>query len=122
MILFNETPSFEKDFKRLLKKYPSLEDDLMRFKKALETDGENLTGLVRIPLGSRISAPFFKARKFRCKSLNSGAMSGIRVILCWQRQSTEVKVTFIEIYYKGQQENHDESKIIIFSKENDLYH
>lgn len=120
-MMFHATDSFNKNFKKLSKDYHSLNADLERFKKALEIDGERLTGLKRIPLSEKISTKFFKARKFRCKSLNCGSMSGIRIVFCWQVECENIKIIFIEIYYKGKQENHNETKIIDFCKGNGLY-
>lgn len=97
-----------------------MEEDFSRFKKALELDGENLTGLARIPLGNRIKTPFYKARKFRCKSLNAGSMSGFRLIFRWQCHGNVAEVTFIEIYHKNQQANHDVSRIETFCKDGEL--
>jgi len=120
MIIFEELEPFKKDFKHL-KKYRSLDDDFLKFKKVLETDGENLTGLVRLSMGANLQdIPFYKAKKFRCKSLGGGAMSGIRVIFCWQQKDNDALVSFIEIYYKGQQTNHNPERIINFCKERKL--
>ena len=121
-IKFDETSSFMKCFKKLFKKYPSLKEDFELFKKALKEDGTNLTGVVQISgLGKKVLVPFYKAKKFRCKSLNAGNKSGIRVVFCWRHESEDAKVSFIEIYPKNKQENHDKEKIIKFCKENEFY-
>ena len=117
MVLFNaKYPPFIKGFKHLSKRYPSLEKDFERFKKALEIDGEKLTGLVRLQLGD-ISGKFYKARKFRCKSLNKGSSGGIRVILSFLEKDSEIVINFIEIYFKGDKDNHDPLLIVHFLEE-----
>lgn len=115
MMMFEETDSFKGLFKKILKKYNTLDSDFERFKIALNTDGKELSGLVRLQLGNKITTPVYKASKFRCKYLkNKGVRSGIRVIFCWEQKNNPIKITFIEIYHKGKQENHDINKIIEF--------
>lgn len=116
MTEFRLTPPFEKDFKRLLKKYPSLKEDFGKFKLALETEGVNLTGTFRIPLGSGIGIPFYKAKKFRCKSLQAGVQSGIRVIFALERTADCDIISFVEIYHKNSQENNDMERIRAFTQ------
>ena len=111
---------FEKDFKKLAKKFRTLEDDL----NAFITNQLNLThkknidnkGVVRLSdLG--IECPkIYKARKFACKALKGkGAASGIRVIYAYYEQ--EDVIEFIEIYYKGVKENEDRERIIKYSRQ-----
>lgn len=110
---FQNLPEFDKDFKKLLKRYSSLDDDLELFKQAIITDGpDRLTGVVRLPNLEKkgVLLPVYKARKFRCKSLNRGCMGGIRVIYSYSKTNGIVILT--EIYFKGNQENHNEQRII----------
>jgi len=108
-------PEFEKDFKRLLKKFGTLKEDLQVFiEKQLNLFhklGQDNRGCVRISdLG--ITYPhIYKARKFACKSLKGkGAASGIRVIYAYHPQ--EDIIEFIEIYYKGDKANEDRGRIL----------
>lgn len=122
MIINEEFDSFKKDFKKLNKKYRSLSVDFERFKTALETDGINLTGVVQIPMGGKCSLRIYKARKFRCQSLEGkGNRSGIRIIFSAEKTCTnngdKWDYYLIEIYYKGEQENHDEKRIMEFEKQ-----
>lgn len=58
-----------------------------------------------------------KIRKFSCKALKGrGSASGIRVIFVWQEKIRTV--TFIEIYFKADQENEDRARLQKFIKEN----
>ena len=51
-----------------------------------------------------------KVRKFACKSLkNLGNRSGIRVIFVLEEEI--LKITFIEIYYKGDKEIEDKERL-----------
>jgi len=110
---FVEVPEFEKDLGRL--KF-DIDEDLERFKKALAVDKENLIGSVRISnLGEGI-CPVFKARKFRCKALQKGSKSGIRVIYFFNHEKEEIHL--IEIYSKGKKENHDLDRIKKYATKN----
>ncbi len=112
---FVEVDEFVKDLKKL--KF-DIEEDLERFKKALSTEPTILNGSVKISnLGEGIH-PVFKARKFRCKVLNKGSQSGIRVIYTYNPKIDEI--ILIEIYYKGKKENHDLERIRKYAIRKDL--
>ena len=108
-------PEFEKEFKKLLKKFQSLAEDLDVFidKQLVLTHklGVDNGGVVRLA-GLGIEEPkVYKAKKFACKSLKGkGAQSGIRIIYSYS--STRNVVEFIEIYYKGDKENEDRARIV----------
>lgn len=108
-------PEFERDMKRLLKKFRSLEDDLGNFIKTelklfhkLGLDNQGVMQMV----GLGIQAPrIYKARKFACRSLKGkGAQTGIRVIYAYFEEID--KIELIEIYYKGDKENEDRERIL----------
>ena len=101
---YNELPEFSKEFKRFSKKYKSLPDDLVEFKRII----------VVVPLGnskhfnviSKIEqCSVIKARLF-CRYLKG---SSLRVIYAFHYQSC--KIDFIEIYFKGEKENEDRERI-----------
>jgi len=110
-------PEFEKDFKRLLKRYRpdrSGEDDLDVFLNVALVDyhknGIDNGGIVRISDVGIERPKVYKARKFACRSLKGkGVHSGIRVIYAYVEE--EDKIEFIEIYYKGDKENEDRKRI-----------
>ena len=105
---------FEKDLKKLKKRFRTLDYDLENFIKVqlkmfhkLYIDNK---GIVEISdLG--IEYPkIYKARKFACRSLRGkGSKSGIRIIYAYFDK--EDKIEFIEIYYKGDKENEDRERI-----------
>ena len=106
---------FERDFKRLKKKFGTLDEDLQVFidkqLNLLHKLKQDNGGCVRIAnLG--ISYPhIYKARKFACKSLKGrGAASGIRVIYAYYLNEDIIEL--IEIYYKGDKENEDRVRIL----------
>lgn len=108
-------PEFEKDIKKLLKRFKTLEDDLKVFIKnelnlyhKLKIDNK---GVFQIT-GLQVESPkIYKAKKFACRSLKGkGVQSGIRVIYAYLEEKD--KVELIEIYYKGDKENEDRERIL----------
>lgn len=113
-ISYDEIPEFQKDFKRLLKKYPSLTDDLKLVKVAaielFHIHKINNLSVFPIPNFCSEETQICKIKKFACKSLKGrGAKSGIRVIYAFH--SAALKVVFIEIYFKADQKNEDKGRI-----------
>jgi mRNA-degrading endonuclease RelE of RelBE toxin-antitoxin system len=114
---FHRLPEFDHDMKKLQKDFRSLEDDLANFTIALiPRIPDGLHGIVRISnLGNDVTDPVYKVRKFRCQSLKGrGVNSGIRLIYTYDPAADNV--TFIEIYFKGKQENEDRERILRFMK------
>ncbi len=114
MIKYIFTASFEKDFKRLLKKFRTLEEDL----KVAKRDAIELYHLLKIDNESIEVMPGFcnyeilicKLRKFSCKALKGrGNKSGIRIIYAYHIATQTVN--FIEIYFKGEKEKGDSVRI-----------
>jgi mRNA-degrading endonuclease RelE of RelBE toxin-antitoxin system len=107
-------PEFEKDIKKLLKRFRTLEDDLDIFVRIDLVDyhknGIDNGGIVQIP-GLGFDKPkVYKARKFACKSLKGkGVQSGIRIIYAYLEE--EDKIELIEMYYMGDKENEDRKRI-----------
>ena len=115
MIKTNCLPEFEKELKKMSKRYRTLEADLkifisvqLRLFHELKQDNG---GIVNIA-GLGIEEPkIYKARKFACRALSgTGSNSGIRIIYAFFAQ--ENRVQFIEIYYKGDKALEDRARII----------
>ncbi len=108
-------PEFERDMKRLLKRFRSLEDDLDNFikieLKLFHKLGIDNRGIVQMA-GLGMRAPrIYKGRKFACRSLKGkGAQTGIRVIYAYFEESNTIEL--VEIYYKGDKENEDRERIL----------
>ena len=107
---FEQLDEFEKDLKRLRKKYRSLEDDLDIIKKVLAVFPH-----ARPPFSFRMdgfggSIQLIKVRKIACMSMKGkGVNSGLRMIYDWR--SLENRITLIELYFKGEKENEDSERI-----------
>ena len=105
---------FEKDFKKLKKRFRTLESDLNNFintqlKMFHKLDIDN-KGIVEIQGLGIEYLKIYKARKFACRSLKgTGSRSGIRIIYAYYPDLD--KIEFIEIYYKGDKENEDSERI-----------
>jgi hypothetical protein len=110
----SRTAEFRRDFKRLLRCYKTLEDDL---RNCIES---NLYLYHKLNLDNHsifpISGPgfeeitFYKVKKFACKSLKgTGAKSGIRLIYAYFAE--EDRIELIEIYYKGDKENENRERL-----------
>ena len=116
--VFNEIrklTEFKKDFKKLSKKFKTLDDDIETFiNKQLKLThklGIDNKGVVHIS-GLGIEIPrIYKAKKFACKALKGrGGMSGIRIIYAYYEK--EDVIEFIEIYFKGDKADEDKKRII----------
>jgi hypothetical protein len=118
MISYEETNEFIRDFKKLLKKFSSLNDDFGISKKytieLFHVKSIDNRGIFEIQgIGNTIERQFFKIKKFQCKSLKGrGARSGIRVTYVYF--PTEQRILFLEIYFKANQENENRQRIIDF--------
>jgi hypothetical protein len=107
-------PEFDSDFKKLLKRYRTLEQDLHIFIAVqislfheLHTDNG---GIVQIPNLGFVEPKIYKARKFACRALGgTGSRSGIRIIYAYFEQ--ENRGQLIEIYYKGDKKEADRQRI-----------
>ena len=104
MTHFNQSPEFQKDFKRLFKKYRSLFEDLNRLERfiSLNPTGEENNFVV---IHHNSNFKIIKAR-MACKTLRDRSM---RVVYAYH----DGIATFvhIEIYYKGDKENEDRERI-----------
>ena len=95
---FSETDEFAKNFKRLSKKYRSLPDDLLEFKKIV-TELPFGSGKHFVILHNQEKAKIVKARFF-CKYLRGASL---RIIYAYRE--VEATINFIELYFKGEQVN-----------------
>ena len=94
---------FEKQFKKLIKKYCSLKEDLEIAKKsAIELwhiSKINNEAVFLIPKFDKKTVQIYKLKKFACKALKGkGVRSGIRLIYAFYPKKFEVE--FLEIYFK----------------------
>ncbi len=113
-ITYKNTSGFDKDLKRLLKKFRTLEEDI----EVAKTNAIELFHLKNIDNNSVEPIPNFcsnelkicKIKKFACKALKGrGVQSGIRIIYAYHVLTNTVD--FIEMYFKGESENEDKERI-----------
>jgi mRNA-degrading endonuclease RelE of RelBE toxin-antitoxin system len=107
-------PEFEKDLKKLVKRFSSLEEDLRMFVKVALNAYHKLKidsgAIVHISDLGIQSPKIYKSKKFACRALKGkGAQSGIRVIYAYHEE--EDWIEFVEIYYKGDKESEDRERI-----------
>jgi len=96
---FSSLPEFDKQFKTLLRKYRTLEEDLDLLKRVLETDPRGFPPRIFRISGLGINTEIYKVKHFRCKTLkHKGSRSGIRIVYAFFAE--EEKIEFVEIYYK----------------------
>jgi len=115
----NHLPEFDKDLKKLAKRFRTIEEDLqilidhglVAFHKFKIDNG----GIVEIE-GLGISYPkIFKVKKFACRALKgTGANSGLRLIYAYYADKDEIDL--IEIYFKGDKENENRERILKYYK------
>ncbi len=118
MVIFNVInylEEFEKDLKKLNKRFKTLDSDMENFIKTQLRLYHKLNidngGILKISGLSIKSPQIFKARKFACKALKgTGSKSGIRIIYGYYNKGD--KIEFIEVYYKGDKENEDRERIL----------
>ena len=114
LITYKNTSGFDKDLKKLLKKFRTLEDDI----EVAKTNAIELFHLKNIDNNSIEPIPNFctdklkicKIKKFACKALKGrGVQSGVRIIYAYHVLNN--RIDFIEIYFKGESENEDKDRI-----------
>jgi hypothetical protein len=98
-MVFSSLPEFDRELKRLLKKYRTLKEDLSVLKSYLEKYPRGFEPIVFPISNLGISTPVYKVKHFHCKTMKSkGSRSGIRIIYAYFEK--EQKIDFVEIYYK----------------------
>jgi hypothetical protein len=108
---FSTLPEFDREFGNLLKRYPSLREDLELLKQFLAVSPRgHQPGVFRIS-GLGISTEVYKVKHFRCKALRHGSRSGIRVIYAFFEK--EQKIVFTEIFYKEKDDQDCDRKRIL---------
>lgn len=105
-ITFIELPEFQKDLKKLTKKYPSLMRDLEIRKSVLTIFPEGRGSDVDQIPDLKIKNKIYKTRIF-CKSLNRDSL---RLTYCYDDLSKTI--ILIEIYFKGEQQLENRERIL----------
>jgi hypothetical protein len=106
---------FERDLKSLVKRFRTIEEDLATLLRAqivlFHKLGVDNKGVFRIP-GLPFSEPgIYKVKKFACRALKGrGANSGLRLIYAYFEGADRIEL--VEIYFKGDKEREDKSRIL----------
>lgn len=113
------TDQFEKDLKRLSKKFSSLSKDLEVLKVygiELFHEKKSSIDIVQIPGFSDDRFKIYKVRSIACRALkNKGKHSGLRLIYAYDIENNEC--IFLELYFKGEKENEDRERIKKFQSD-----
>jgi mRNA-degrading endonuclease RelE of RelBE toxin-antitoxin system len=111
LITFEELEEFNKDLKKLSKKYKTLIEDIEVVKKVLKVNPE-----VRPPFSFRISnlgidSCIIKVKKIASRSFKGkGVQSGFRLI--YAHFENENKIVLIELFHKSQKILEDRDRIL----------
>jgi len=108
---FSSLREFDKELKALLRRYPTLRDDLEGLKTVLRIYPRGYPpATVRIS-GLGIETEIYKVKHFRCKALRKGSRSGIRVVYAYFEG--EERIDFAEMYYKERDDRDCNKKRIL---------
>ena len=101
---FDSLPEFRRELRKLSRKYGTLDDDLEIFREVLSASptgfGNGFTVIHSTEVVKTVKA------RMACRSLRG---KSLRVIYAYLERAERVE--FIEIYYKGNKENEDRSRI-----------
>lgn len=111
-MIFEYLPAYEKDFKRLAKKYRTLERDMEVVKKVLHVRPDALPPFSYRISGLGISSCVIKMKRIASDSFKGkGNNSGFRLIYVYSKEPN--KIVFIELYHKSEKEVEDRQRIIL---------
>lgn len=113
---FEELEEFQKDLKKLTKKYRSIPDDLSTVRQVLSVLPD-----ARPPFSFRlnnlqINTCIIKVKKIACKAMKGkGVNSGLRLVYAYYEGHLELaheRIVFIELYHKSDKPQEDRSRIL----------
>jgi mRNA-degrading endonuclease RelE of RelBE toxin-antitoxin system len=114
-ISFEELPEYQKDMKRLLKKYRSLESDMDDVRKDLNDEPDSFPPFSFRIEGLGISTCVIKIKKIASDSFKGrGVNSGFRLIYAYFAE--EQRIVLVELYHKNEKENEDRIRILKYFK------
>ena len=109
---FETLPEYDKDLKKLLKKYRTLTSDIEDVKKVL-----NVRPDAQPPFSFRIDGLGIKNCVIKIKKIASdsfkgrGSNSGFRLIYAYFQETA--KIVFVELYHKNDKESEDRERILL---------
>ncbi len=111
-IFFQSIPEFDRDVKKLRKKFVSIEEDLEVLRKVLRVcpKAEEPRSFRIQGLGFNSEVHVIKVKKIACKSLKGrGANSGLRLIYAYLEKDR--CILLIQLYFKGSVMTEDRRRI-----------
>lgn len=107
-IKYSQHNRFDRQLKKLMRKYHSLNEDLDIAKRysieAYHIDDKNNESIWLIPQFDTKTIKIYKIKKFSCRTLKGkGVKSGIRIIYAFYPEKLEIE--FLEIYYKEKKDS-----------------
>lgn len=108
---FESLADFQKDLKRLLKKYRTLNEDLQVVMQVLEVLPDE-----RPPFSFRINdlgitTCVIKVKKIACRAIKGrGVNSGLRLVYAFF--PADKRIVFIELYHKNDKQTEDRQRIL----------
>lgn len=123
MMKHRTTLEFERDMKKLCKRFKTLREDLGRVQKNVvelcHVNGLCHNNIEIQTAGNTDDLIFYKIRKIASRSfLGKGSKTGLRVIYVFLPKLNEA--VYLEIYFKGDKENGDRERIKEFIKQNEV--
>ena len=112
---FTQLSQFEKDIKRLHKKYSSIHEDLHVIKKVIL-----IHPVARPPFSYEISGLYGSWSVIKIKKITSdsfkgrGAQSGFRIIYAYSEEKKEI--VLIEMYHKNEKEVENKERFRLLKK------
>lgn len=111
MIEFESLPEYDKDLKRLNKKFSTLNSDMEDVKKVLSIRQDAQPPFSYHIDGLGIKSCVIKVKKIASDSFKGrGRNSGFRLIYAYFKDSE--RIVLVEIYHKGEKENEDRDRIL----------
>jgi hypothetical protein len=117
---YSTTAEFDRDLKKLTKRYETLPEDLETVKRSaielchIHNISQNVIEIRGA--GNTEDLQFYKVKKFASRSFKGrGNNTGLRLIYVFFPKKMEV--TLLEIYIKGDKENEDRKRIKEFSSQ-----
>ena len=108
---FTYQSEFEKDLKRLLKRYISLNEDLINIMSILEVYPNARPPFSFLIYNKSNTVSIIKIKKIACLSLRgNGVNTGLRIIYMYNHQLNSIE--FIELYHKNEQSTEDQNRFI----------
>lgn len=108
---FESLPDYDRDLKKLLKKYRTLSGDIEDVKKVLSIRPDASPPFSYRIDGLGIESCVIKVRKIASDSFKGrGVNSGFRLVYAYFKEPE--KIVLIELYHKSEKENEDRERIL----------